>query len=181
MTLAEPEGQKNGPMMRRMDMMKKRYGVLGALVTLAFLCGVFAPSTRAQFDSLPSVVRGAPHWTLTNDPAVNTAATVSKAAGTGGAVHVADCATATLVANTTAPAAIVVTAVIRDGATGAGTILWSADMALTATAGVTATPVQLCGLNINGTANTAMTIEFTAAGGANTFETVGLTGYDRAQ
>jgi hypothetical protein len=88
-----------------MDVMTKRYGVLGALVTLAFLCGVFAPSTRAQFDSLPTVVRGAPHWTIANDPAVNTAATISKAAGTGGAVHVADCVTATFVANTTAPAA----------------------------------------------------------------------------
>jgi hypothetical protein len=167
--------------MRRMDVMTKRYGVFGALVTLAFLCGVFAPSTRAQFDSLPTVVRGAPHWTIFNDPAVNTAATISKAAGTGGAVHVADCVTATLVANTTAPAAIVVTAVIRDGATGVGTILWSADLGLTATAGLSSAPMQLCGLNINGTANTSMTIEFTAAGGANTFETVGLTGYDRAQ
>jgi hypothetical protein len=157
--------------------------LLVAVATLgaSLLIETFTTTTRAQFDSLPTVVRGAPHWTIANDPAVNTAATISKAAGTGGAVHVADCVTATFVANTTAPAAAVVTAVIRDGATGVGTILWSADLGVTATAGLSSTPVQLCGLNINGTANTAMTIEFTAAGGANTFETVGLTGYDRAQ
>lgn len=161
--------------------MKRLPLILGSMALAVLLWGVFATPTRAQFDAVPTVIRGAPHWTITNDPAVNTAATVSRAAGTGGAIHVADCATATFVANTTAPAAAVVTVVIRDGATGAGTIVWSADMALTATAGVAATPVQLCGLNINGTANTAMTVEFTAAGGANTFETVGLTGYDRAQ
>lgn len=159
----------------------RKYSITGGLVLLAFLFGLFAPTTRAQFDSLPTVTRGAPHWTIANDPAVNTAATASKAAGTGGAVHVADCVTATFVANTTAPAAAVVTAVIRDGATGAGTILWSADLGVTATAGLSSTPIYLCGLNINGTANTAMTVEFTAAGGANTFETVAVTGYDRAQ
>src|SRR3954467_2222310 len=129
-----------------MDVMKKQYGFLAAIVTLVFLCWVFSASPRAQFDTLPTVVRGAPHWTIANDPAVNTAATASKAAGTGGAVHVADCVTATFVANTTAPAAAVVTAVIRDGATGAGTILWSADLGVTATAGLSSTPVQLCGL-----------------------------------
>ena len=35
----------------------------------------------------------------------------------------------------------------------------------------------LAGLNIVGSANTAMTLEFAAAGGANTVESVAMTGY----
>jgi hypothetical protein len=37
---------------------------------------------------------------------------------------------------------------------------------------------QLSGLNIVGTAGNAMTLEFLAAAGANTLESVALTGYD---
>jgi len=40
------------------------------------------------------------------------------------------------------------------------------------------TGVSLSNLNIVGTAATAMTLEFAAAGGASTFESVALTGYD---
>lgn len=165
--------------------MARKYGqpvglvVLGAMV----LCAVWLFSIvpiKATYDTDPAVVRHINHWVVANDPAVNTAATATRAASSTGGVHVADCMTATLIANTTAPAAAAVTVVLRDGLTGAGTVLWSADLALVATAGDHPAPIQLCGFAIPGTANTAMTIEFTAAGGANTFEAVGLTGYDRA-
>jgi hypothetical protein len=144
------------------------------------LIGAYVVAPRAQFDAVPTVVRPLPHWSLVNDPAVNTAATATRAASSTGGVHVADCVSATFIAGTTAPAAVNVTVVIRDGTTGAGTVLFAADLALAGTISDRATPVQLCGLSIPGSANTAMTVEFTAAGGANTFETVALTGYDRA-
>jgi hypothetical protein len=44
----------------------------------------------------------------------------------------------------------------RDGASGAG--------------GAVAEPLKVCDLNVVGSVNTAMTAEFTAAGGANTLK-----------
>ena len=51
-------------------------------------------------------------------------------------------------------------------------------MAVSAVAGTTAAPIQLSGLNLVGSPNTAMTIEFTAAGIANINQAVSLSGYD---
>lgn len=119
-------------------------------------------------------------WAIVHTPAVNTAATISKAAGAAGLKHVCNAISATFVAGTSAPTAVVVSVALRDGATGAGTILWQANMALPATAGATANPILLTDLCIQGTAATAMTLEFSAAGGANTFENVSLVGYTTA-
>lgn len=154
--------------------------VCSIVVGIILLALVLSPPARAQFDAVPTVVRAMPHWSLVNDPAANTQATATRAASSTGGVHVADCITATFVGGTTAPAAIVGTVVIRDGATGAGTIVWAADIALKGNIAENPAPIAVCGLGIAGTANTAMTVEFTAAGGANSFETVTLTGYDRA-
>lgn len=118
-------------------------------------------------------------WSVEHRPAVNTAATISRTALTGQR-HVCTSITATLVAGTTAPAAVQVDVVLRDGASGAGTVLWSARVALEAVAGKVAPPIVLPGLNIEGSINTAMTLEFTAAGGGNTFEGVSMQGYDTA-
>ena len=60
---------------------------------------------------------------------------------------------------------------LRDGASGAGTILWSCLMDVPINDSRT---VTLAGLNIFGTANTAMTLEFAAAGGATTQESCTL-------
>jgi hypothetical protein len=65
---------------------------------------------------------------------------------------------------------------LRDGATGAGTILASWAIAIPATAGACAI-LSLAGLEIIGSPNTAMTLEFAAAGGALTFQSVTLTGH----
>lgn len=63
---------------------------------------------------------------------------------------------------------------MRDGASGAGTILWSGAVAAPANGSETiAIP-----LSIAGSANTAMTIEFSAAGVAASLEAVSMTGYD---
>lgn len=119
-------------------------------------------------------------WAINHVPAVNVAATISKAARAG-FIHVCTGFVVTAVAGTSAPTATVVTWELRDGATGAGTILLSGKIGIPATAGAVNVPVVLSGAEIPGTVNTAMTLEFTAAGGANTFETVSLFGYDKPE
>jgi hypothetical protein len=111
-------------------------------------------------------------WSVTDTDAGATQSTASKAAGGGTVRHVATsitvCRGDTVVA---APAL----AHLRDGATGAGTIIRSWVI------GVSAINESKCeslsGLNMTGSANTAMTIEFVAAGSATSTSTVSLTGY----
>lgn len=118
-------------------------------------------------------VSGPGNWSVTSDPAVNTQATVTRA-GVVGVSHV--CTSIGLcLSNSGAAASAIVKAYLRDGASGVGAVLWSAN--------IIAGPgfgdyVHISGLNIVGTAGNAMTLEFAAAGGANTQENVSLTGYD---
>ena len=113
------------------------------------------------------------NWSINNFPATNTQATVSRAADASGRRHIVTGLHFSLTGAAAAPAAIT-QCVIRDGATGLGTILWS---------GVLAAPIagsaeiSLGGLSIVGTPDTAMTIEFTGASGAGTQQSVSLTGY----
>jgi len=65
--------------------------------------------------------------------------------------------------------------VLRDGATGAGTVLWSLQVSLPVN---TTWSFALGGLNIVGSAATAMTIETVAAPVAASFASVSMTGYD---
>lgn len=115
-------------------------------------------------------------WTEHHAPAANNAATISRAAVTTG-VHVLDCAVAKLAAGAAAPTAATVNLVVRDGATGAGTVKLQMPMSIPAVAGDPGQTFSQCGLNIVGTVNTAMTIEFSAAGGANTIESVFMKGF----
>lgn len=116
-------------------------------------------------------------WSQTHQPAANTIATTTRAAQSG-VQHVCRAITASFSATGVAPTAIQVEVVLRDGASGAGTVLWSCGMSLPATAGAS-TVVALTDLEIAGTTGTAMTLEFSAAGGANTVERVSLVGYDQ--
>lgn len=113
-------------------------------------------------------------WSVTHSPAVNTVATITKAAGAAGVRHVCT----SLLGALSAPGAAatpVLNLRLRDGVSGAGTILWSA----THMAGIGfADEVSQTGLNIVGSAATAMTLEFDIAPGANNFASVALTGYD---
>ena len=111
-------------------------------------------------------------WTLTHAPAAATQATATKAAGAAGVRHVLRSIQATV--NAVAAQAAPLTVVVRDGATGVGTILWQDRIiAPIGTDG----RVSVQGLNIVGSAATAMTIEFTAAPAATDFETISGTGY----
>lgn len=118
-------------------------------------------------------------WSVTHAPATNVRATISRAAGGASVRHICTAITATLIA----PAATessVVQLNLRDGATGAGTILKSFTLQVGGAASVSADRaiIQLSGLQCFGALNTAMTLEFSAAGGAGTFESVSMEGYD---
>lgn len=117
------------------------------------------------------------NWSINHAPVANTQATISRAA-VAGQRHVCTSISATLSAQATAVSGDVQIN-LRDGATGAGTILWSQTVRVGAASSITAdrAVITLSGLSIFGTANTAMTLEFSAAGGANTFESVALTGF----
>lgn len=118
------------------------------------------------------------HWSVRNAPASDAQASASKAAGGAGFRHVLCGFTVNLLASI-ATAGTTGLWVIRDGATGAGTILLSGRLTLLAET----TPVyraidrdSLSGLNIPGSDNTAMTIEFTG-GLADTVQQVMMWGY----
>src|SRR5690242_9481224 len=69
-------------------------------------------------------------WSVVHAPAANNQATASKAAGAAGVRHVCTGITATLAAGASAPTAVNVNVAVRDGATGAGTVLWQAVLSL---------------------------------------------------
>lgn len=79
------------------------------------------------------------------------------------------------IASTAAPTPTQLYIHLRDGSSGSGTILRTWVVSLTATSGDRA-GISLTGLWIPGTANTQMTLEFSAAGGASTYEVVSLSG-----
>lgn len=114
-------------------------------------------------------------WGSFSNPAAGSQATISLAAEAS-VRHVADCVSFSAAA-TTAPALTALTINLRDGATGAGTILQTWQVAIPASTGTLVSPLSVCGLNLVGTTNTAMTLEFSASL-ANLIESVSLTAYN---
>lgn len=115
------------------------------------------------------------YWSINNTPAAATQATASKAAGAAGVQHVARRATVAIAAAGTAQPALNFN--LRDGATGAGTILWSVSLAcIINTSVLWSEDFSLAPLV--GTAATAMTLESSAAGAAATLANITLIGYD---
>jgi len=109
------------------------------------------------------VAEKGPRWVVVSQPAANSQATASVAA-VAGVKRVVDCVSFSADASAAVTAAAG-TFVIRDGATGAGTVIWSYAVAhqVAAVAGVqTVAPHSICGLDLIGTVNTAMTAEFNA-------------------
>jgi hypothetical protein len=109
-------------------------------------------------------------------PTSNTVATTTKAACGSGCRNVATSITATLAIGAIAPGANHVSLYLRDGAAGAGTIIWQASLTESTVAG-SQDRIILSGVNIAGSLNTALTLEFSAAGGNDTYETVALTSF----
>jgi hypothetical protein len=114
-------------------------------------------------------------WSVFHNPAVSTQATISIAAEAA-VRHVADCVSFAA-GSTTAPALTALTVQLRDGATGAGTVLQQWQVVIPNATGQNVAPFSVCGLNLVGTTNTAMTLEFSALL-TNLLQSVGLTGYN---
>jgi hypothetical protein len=134
-----------------------------------------ALNAGVQIPSLSIMTEKGARWDVLSTPAAGGQGTASKTAGTNGARHVADCVSYSAGA-IAAPAATALQINLRDGATGAGTIIWSKTVTIPATA-APHYDGNFCGLNLIGAANTAMTLEFSAAL-ANESQSVTLTGYD---
>lgn len=111
-------------------------------------------------------------WTATSAPAIGVIATVTKAAGGAGTRHVCTSIHATF--NTTATAGAAVNLALRDGATGVGAALWNRRLIVPANQNIV---IDVTGLNIVGSDNTAMTFEFTAAPPADGYQSVALCGH----
>jgi len=116
-------------------------------------------------------------WSVSSVTGSNTQASASKAAGGAGVRHIVDC----VQFSAESTAAITATqddVILRDGATGAGTVLmqWRNGIVSAAAAQV-GLAQSICGLALIGTANTAMTLEF-ANGITNVLMSVTITGYD---
>lgn len=114
-------------------------------------------------------------WEVLSTPAVSNQATASIAAEAG-VRHVVDCVTFSA-GSTTAPALTALTVNLRDGATGAGTVIHQWQVVVANATGQNVVPFTECGLNLAGTTNTAMTLEFSALL-TNLIESVAMTGYN---
>lgn len=114
-----------------------------------------------------------PEWSQSHRPATNVLATSTRAAGGPGVKHVLRSFEAILCA-LDAAAETIVNVDILDGVE----VLRSFPVQVVP-GGVTG--LSKDGLNIYGSENTAMTIAFSAAGGASTYQSVGMSGYDVQQ
>lgn len=114
-------------------------------------------------------------WSVVSTPAVSTQASASIAAEAG-VRHVATTACFSG-GSTTAPAATKLNINLRDGATGAGTILASWTVVALAATGQNVAPFCTPPLYVVGSTNTAMTLEYSALL-TNLFEDVTLTGFN---
>lgn len=114
-------------------------------------------------------------WSAHHVPAANTRATITRAAQAAGIRNVCTWLTVKLVAGATAPTAVNVSFSLIDGASDGTTYLWRATVSLPATAGAD-NGVALSNLWLPGTAAIGMTLEASAAGGANTIESVSMGG-----
>lgn len=117
-------------------------------------------------------------WVATAAPSAGSVASASGAA-TAGLKRVVDCIAFSAESSGGAVTAAAGLVSVRDGATGAGTIIWPYAVAHQVAAGAglqTVLPHTICGLNLAGSTNTAMTIEFDA-GITNELQRVAISGY----
>jgi hypothetical protein len=123
--------------------------------------------------ALPALAEAqTPHtrWSIQHQPAAAAAATITRSAVTA-MRHVAT--SVTVCVNAVAAQGTLIFN-LRDGATGAGTILWSVRlMAPIGYGSCVSLPID-----IPGSAGAAMTLESASAPAASNFATVALTGYD---
>ena len=137
-----------------------------------------ALTTTARNLVAAAVTEKSSRWTVVSFPAANAQGSASIAAEAA-VRHVVDCVTWSADASA-AVAAAAGNLAVRDGATGAGTVIWQAAIAHQVAAGAgiqTINPHTVCGLNLVGTTNTAMTAEFNA-GVTGEVQAVSMSGYN---
>jgi hypothetical protein len=155
---------------------ERQYVALGDPTTGANLVTAesIANSGVGQVGAL--IVANPATWSKTSTPASATQATVTQAAGGAGVYHVCrSISFALAVDGTHAQTAIQIN--LRDGGTGAGTVLWALTILKAATEAISM--FHFGDLNIAAlTANNPMTLEFSVAGVTGSVQSVSLTGYD---
>jgi hypothetical protein len=114
-------------------------------------------------------------WAQTSRPGANAQATATQAAPGINYQLVCTGITVILTAGSSNPSANTVNVSLIDGVSGGTTYLWGAVLGVPATAGLTA-GISRHGLWI-ASANGPMTLEFAAAAGANTIESISFEGF----
>lgn len=149
---------------------------LGNGLPVTLLIGNSSAANLSAATANGLVVTPPGQWVVTSAPAANTAASASKAAGSAGVKHVTTSVSFTCGQDATGGSPLSLTVNLRDGATGAGTVLATWYMN-TVTTAYTNTTFGLSGLNIVGSAATAATLEFSGSG-THCIQSCTLTGYD---
>src|SRR5260370_12187291 len=116
------------------------------------------------------------NWSKSHTPAAATQATVTQAAGAAGVKNIVRSIAFSLAVGAAAQTIIQVN--LRDGTTGAGTILWR--LSLLKASNEPMAIFSLSGLYIEGSTATAMTIEFSAGGVASSVQSVAMCGLTTA-
>lgn len=131
------------------------------------------PTTQAV--ALPAVTD---YWTVSAQGAGAQAPSASKAAAAAGVRHYAVAVEFSVSCTGTAQPSVQIN--LRDGATGAGTILksWTVSAPTNASTGCAVLYSYTFPVPIPGSAATAMTLEFAAAAAAATISCVNLQGFD---
>ena len=134
------------------------------------------PVVIASFSANGAIATVLPgNWGASNNPANGVIASTTRAAAATGVRHVTNCITASINCISCGGGRSQ-TLVLRDGASGVGTILWQQFMSASSTDG-SFQSVNQCGLNLVGSTATPMTLEFSGVS-ADVHESCALTGYD---
>lgn len=176
----ETSGSESGPYsLTTISFLYAWSGIETAAANYVRLQAATGTNQAADTKTAPFQVATPGTWSITHAPAANTQATVSRASAGATARHICTAITATLVAPA-GSASDVVQLNLRDGATGVGTILKSITLQVGGASSVSADRaiVQLSGLQVVGSEDTEMTLEFSATGGTNVLESVSMEGYD---
>lgn len=129
-------------------------------------------TTSELADPVTGALLSAGNWQQQHSPSAATQATITQAAAAAGVRNVCNSITACVACSTTAQTPINV--YLRDGASGAGAIIWSGAIAAPANGvGI----INISGLSIIGSPATAMTLEFSGAGVTGSVQTVAMSGY----
>jgi hypothetical protein len=116
-------------------------------------------------------------WVVNHSPAANTKATITQAAPGADLRNIVTGLTVVFCATSSAPAANQITVAVIDGASGGTTYLWGPHpISIPNQAGAMNGIARSFPIPLKGTANTATTIEFSAAGGAQTIQSVEMEG-----